>query len=332
VDACRSRGLIGELPHALQLLTQAQILSGRHAEAAESGGEAWQIARDTGQAGRLRHLHGILARLAAVRGEDEECLRLAREAQGAVQERNGSGWGGCALALLDLVRARHHAVAERMAQVLDGPLGHTVIVTFAIADYVEACARLNEPARASAAFARFDAWSTASGQPWAAAIAHRCRALLAPSGEAETHYATALTLHAQGGRPFERARTQLLYGEWLRRARRRADAGAQLRLALEGFTTLGAAPWAERARTELAAAGTGAVQQSPSAATPLLDTLTVQELQVVRLAATGATNRQIGAQLFLSPRTVGFHLYKAYPKLGISSRAELAGLDLDTHR
>ncbi|MFC5831252.1 helix-turn-helix transcriptional regulator [Nonomuraea insulae] len=324
VAACRRHGLIGALPHALQLLTQAQILRGRHAEAAESGAEAWQIARDTGQEGRLRHLHGILARLAAIRGEDEECRRLALQAEGAARERNGSGWGGCALTLLDLVRARYEAAAERLASVLDGPLGHTVIVTFAIADYVEACARLNQPTRAYAAFSRFDAWAGASGQAWAAAVAHRCRALLAPRDEAEAHYEAALAPDLRGGRPFEEARTRLLYGEWLRRARRRADAGAQLRAALEGFGALGAEPWAERARAELAAAGIRATEPKP----PAGSTLTSQELQVVRLAATGATNRQIGAQLFLSPRTVGFHLYKAYPKLGVSSRAELAGLDL----
>ncbi|MEU4226919.1 AAA family ATPase [Nonomuraea sp. NPDC026600] len=323
VDTCREQGLIGALPHALQLLTQAQILHGRHAEAAASGAEAWQLAHDIGQAGRLRHLHGILARLAAVEGDDEKCVRLARQAEGAAQERNGSGWGGCALTLLDLVRARHEAVAERMARVLDGPLGHTVIVTFAIADYVEGCARLGEPDRAAEAFARFDAWATASAQPWAAAVAYRCRALLAPPGEAEAHYLAALQRHAHGGRVFEQARTELLYGEWLRRARRRSDAGARLRTAMDRFAALGATPWAERARTELAATGARADLPEPGGQARL----TPQELQVVRLAATGATNRQIAAQLFLSPRTVGFHLYKAYPKLGISSRTDLPGID-----
>ncbi|SEH03051.1 regulatory protein, luxR family [Nonomuraea solani] len=328
VAACRRHGLVGALPHALQLLTQAQILRGRHAEAAASGAEAWQIARDTGQEGRLRHLHGVLARLAAIRGEDDECRRLAAQAEGSSRERNGSGWGGCALTLLDLVRARYDAAAERMAGILDGPLGHTVIVTFALADHVEACARLNQVDRATAALARFDAWAEAGGRPWAAAVAHRCRALLAPREEAEAHYVAALAVDPQAGRPFEQARTRLLYGEWLRRARRRADAGTQLRAALESFVELGAVPWAERARTELAAAGVHAAEPGPPAAGAALSTLTPQELQVVRLAATGATNRQIGAQLFLSPRTVGFHLYKAYPKLGISSRAELTDLEL----
>jgi DNA-binding CsgD family transcriptional regulator/tetratricopeptide (TPR) repeat protein len=326
VDVCRDQGLIGALPHALQLLTQAQILRGGYAEAAESGAEARRIAHDTGQAGRLRHLHGILARLAALRGDDEECLRLASHAQGTVQERHGSGWGGSALTLLDLVRGRYAPAADRMAQTLDGPVGHTVMVTFAIADFVEACARLSEADRAAAPFSRFDAWAVASGQPWAAAVAQRCRALLASNGEAGGHYDAALTLHAHGGRPFERARTHLLYGEWLRRERRRADAAVQLRSATDLFSSLGAAPWAERAGRELTAASGRATQQEANGAGSALDALTSQELQVVRLAATGATNRQIGAQLFLSPRTVGSHLYRAYPKLGVSSRAELADL------
>ena len=328
VDACRSQGHIGALAHALQLLTQARILLGRHAEAAESGDEAIRIARDTGHGGRLRLVHGNLARLAAIRGEDEECRRLAALADSAVRERHGSGWGRCALALLDLVRGRHGAAADRMAQVLDGPLGYTVIALFAIADYVEACARLNEPDRASAAFARFDAWATASAQPWAAAVAHRCRALLAPPDGTEAHYEAALEQHALGGRPFERARTRLLYGEWLRRARRRTDARTHLRAALEEFVALGATPWAERAGRELTATGARLVELAPHGASAALRVLTPQELQVARLAATGATNREIGAQLFLSPRTVGSHLYRAYPKLGVSSRAELAGLDL----
>ncbi|RPF20391.1 ATP-binding protein [Myceligenerans xiligouense] len=326
VDACRAQGLVGALPHALAMLTQAQILRGGYAEAAESGAEAWRIADDTGQTGRLRHLRGVLARLAAIRGDDEECLRLAGRPQGAAEERHGSGWGDSSLSLLDLARARYARAAERLTPLLRGPLGHTVVVTFAVADFVEACARLGEPDRAVAAFTRFDAWTEASGRPWARAVAHRCRALLAPSDGADAHYDAALRLHARDGRPFERARTELVYGEWLRRERRRADAAVQLRAARRTFASLGAAPWAERAGRELVAAGGRVARAEPDGPGSALDALTPQELQVVRLAATGATNRQIGAQLFLSPRTVGSHLYRAYPKLGVSSRAELAGL------
>jgi DNA-binding CsgD family transcriptional regulator len=151
----------------------------------------------------------------------------------------------------------------------------------------------------------------------------RCRGLTSPPPEVERHYVRAVRFHAEGGRPFQRARTHLLYGEWLRRSRRPTDARTQLRAALETFERLEATPWADRTRNELRAAGEIAVRQM--GADPL-SRLTPQELQVVRLAATGATNREIAGQLFLSPRTVGYHLYKAYPKLGVSSRRGLADL------
>ncbi|MFI6499251.1 AAA family ATPase [Nonomuraea typhae] len=145
--------------------------------------------------------------------------------------------------------------------------------------------------------------------------------------QVEELFAQAVRLHRQGGRPFERARTELLYGEWLRRARRRSDARAPLRSALEIFERLRATPWAERARAELRATGESVTAAEATAAHPR-DRLTAQELQVVRLAAEGHSSKEIAAQLFLSKRTVEHHLYKAYPKLGVGSRRELARLDL----
>jgi DNA-binding CsgD family transcriptional regulator len=132
-----------------------------------------------------------------------------------------------------------------------------------------------------------------------------------------------------GTHPFERARTDLLHGEWLRRARRRSEARGPLRAAADAFGELGATPWAERARAELRATGeTRSTSTMTGAAPDQFAELTPQELQVVRLAAAGLSNRDIGAQLFLSPRTVGYHLYKAFPKLGVASRAQLVRLDL----
>ncbi|MEV4898601.1 helix-turn-helix transcriptional regulator, partial [Nonomuraea sp. NPDC055795] len=146
--------------------------------------------------------------------------------------------------------------------------------------------------------------------------------------EVEELFLRAVRLHREGpGRPFERARTELLYGEWLRRARRRSDARTPLRSALEIFERLRAAPWAERARAELRATGDSVPVAEATAAHPR-DRLTAQELQVVRLAAEGHSSREIAAQLFLSKRTVEHHLYKAYPKLGVGNRRELARLDL----
>jgi DNA-binding CsgD family transcriptional regulator len=148
----------------------------------------------------------------------------------------------------------------------------------------------------------------------------RCRALLAAEPDAEELYTGALDLHQHDDRPFEQARSELLYGEWLRRARRTTEARTRLRAALETFERLGAEPWSERARTELGATGAAAPRsQHPGG----LARLTPQELQIVRLAARGLSNRDIAAQLFLSHRTVGYHLYKAYPKLGVASRSGL---------
>jgi DNA-binding NarL/FixJ family response regulator len=115
----------------------------------------------------------------------------------------------------------------------------------------------------------------------------------------------------------------LLYGEWLRREQRKAQARVHLEAAAETFERLGAAPWAARARAELDAAGGAAAPGKPAAAGPLA-ALTPQELQIVRLAAQGLANKEIAARLFLSPRTVGYHLYKAYPKLGVAARSELS--------
>ena len=171
--------------------------------------------------------------------------------------------------------------------------------------------------------ARLRHWAEHVDRPLATALLLRRRALLADDDDAEALYTEALRLHELQGGPYERARTQLVYGEWLRRARRKREARVQLLAALKCFEELGARPWAARARAELTATGT----QVPRAAAPdILASLTPQELQITRLAASGLQNRDIAAQLFLSPRTVAYHLYKAYPKLGVSSRAELPAL------
>jgi len=192
-------------------------------------------------------------------------------------------------------------------------------------DLIEAAVRAGEPKRAAAALERYEQWAVHTGQPWVEALLARCQALVAPDDEAEPYYRAALARH-EADRPLEPARTALLYGEWLRRMRRRAEARDQLRVALDVFDRLGARPWADRARGELRA--TGEAVAASDHVPELLDRLTPQELQVVRLAAAGMSNRAIGAQLFLSPRTVAYHLYKAFPKLGVASRGELARLPL----
>jgi DNA-binding CsgD family transcriptional regulator len=154
------------------------------------------------------------------------------------------------------------------------------------------------------------------------AAAARCRGLLAAEDGFEVEFSRALELHARTPTPFERARTELCLGERLRRAKRRAEAREPLRTALTTFERLGAASWTERARTELAATGETARRRDPYAA----EQLTPQELQVALVVARGATNKEAGAALFLSPKTIETHLGRVYRKLNVRSRTELAHL------
>ena len=152
----------------------------------------------------------------------------------------------------------------------------------------------------------------------------RCRGLTAADEAGAAHFEAALRHHDSHDRPFELARTELAYGEALRRARRRAEARSHLRGALATFQRIGAEPWVERAASELRATGETARRRDPSTLTQL----TPQELQIVRLVGEGGTNREIGAQLFLSRRTIDYHLRNVFVKLGVSSRAELIRLAL----
>ena len=173
--------------------------------------------------------------------------------------------------------------------------------------------------------ATLEQFAAAAGSPALRAQLARCHGLLGPDGGQPGHFEAALALHDGQGYPFELARTELAYGEALRRARRRAEARIHLRGALEIFQRMGAAPWAARAEAELRATGETARRRDPST----LSQLTPQELQIIRLVGEGGTNREIGAQLFLSRRTIDYHLRNVFVKLGVSSRAELIRLQLD---
>jgi len=173
--------------------------------------------------------------------------------------------------------------------------------------------RLDE---AASALDRLSERTRASGTEWALGIEARCRALLTDD---ESLYRESVERLARSRAVVELARGRLLYGEWLRRENRRLDARGQLRTAHEEFSRMGAVAFAERARRELSATGETVRKRTVET----LDQLTTQEAQVARLAAQGHTNPEIGAQLFISPRTVEYHLHKVFPKLGISSRREL---------
>ncbi|MFB4263156.1 AAA family ATPase [Nonomuraea sp. GTA35] len=319
VTRFRRQSLVGALPQLLQDLAGVQVQAGRHRDAEASIEEAVQLARDTGMHQRVPRLHSVLARVAAIEGDEQRCVRLASDHPDA-----GGMTGLAALCLLDLGLGRYGQVLERLEAAARGPLRHLTVLVTAGAEQVEAAVRLGEPERAEEPLRRLEAWAHAGKQPWAEAVSARCRGLLSDD---EDDYLRALAAHRRADRPFEQARTELVYGEWLRRSGRRADARAPLRAALQTFERLRAAPWRARAEAELKATGESVLPARPAAADPL-ERLTPQELQVVRLAKDGSTSREIAAHLFLSPRTVEHHLYRAYRKLGIRSRRELTRLDL----
>jgi DNA-binding CsgD family transcriptional regulator len=149
----------------------------------------------------------------------------------------------------------------------------------------------------------------------------RCHGLVAGDDEFEAHFARALAGHPDDEDVFGKARTRLCFGERLRRARRRLEAREELRAALDAFERLGAAPWSERARAELRASGETSRRRDPGT----VATLTPQELQIARFVAGGLSNKEVAAQLFLSPRTIDAHLRSVFAKLGITSRMQLAG-------
>lgn len=187
-------------------------------------------------------------------------------------------------------------------------------------ELVDVHLRLGDADSAAIAAREFAVQAEEKGQPWSLARAARCRGLLTTGDEMESWFDEALRQHARTPDVFEAARTRLAHGASLRRARKRVRAREELRAALQAFESLGAQPWADQASAELAATGETARRRDAST----LDDLTPQELQIARLLADGRTTREAAAAVFLSPKTVEYHLRNVYRKLGISSREELA--------
>ena len=266
----------------------------------------------------------VLAGVAALRGHAAECRALAEHARAVARERGlvlAEGSATIALAELELGLGDPEAAYDRLDRLAHGPGAHPAHRHSVVPALVEAATRPAAPPTPVRPPGGFAAWAQATGSGWALPLAARSLGLVAGDGAAgDAHLAEALRLHDRHRRPLDRARTELLIGERLRRARRKAEARAPLRAALEAFEGAGAEPWAERARDELRAAGGVAPRRGQRP----LDRLTPQELQVARLVARGDSNRDVAAALFLSPRTVEYHLHKVFRKLGVRARAELA--------
>ncbi len=195
-----------------------------------------------------------------------------------------------------------------------------------LGDFIEAAVSCSQEGTAAVTLEEFERRSGPIAVPWLRMILSYCKALLAPPDQAERFFQDALGLDARSW-PFRHGRCLLAYGEWLRRQRRNMDARPPLRTARDIFDALGATPWGDRARRELRAAG----EASRPRAGRALETLTPQELQIAELAAGGLSNKEIGARLYLSHRTVGYHLHRLFPKLGITARSGLhAALSAET--
>jgi DNA-binding CsgD family transcriptional regulator len=222
-----------------------------------------------------------------------------------------------ALAVLDLGAGRYAAAAAHLRRIYDDDPPRYGGPT--LPDMVEAASRGGDEPLAAAALNRLQNRALASGSPWALGVLARSLALCSIDSAAETHYRKAIEHLSATRVRTDLARAHLVYGEWLRRQKRRADSRVQLRIAHEMFQTMGADGFAERARAELEATGERARRRSVETA----DVLTPQEAHIARLAIGHATNREIGAQLFISARTVEYHLHHIFQKLQITSRREL---------
>ena len=321
----RRAGAVSTIVTALTRLPCGQLPAGQWRAAAASADEALAVARGMGSPALTALPLGWLAVLSAYRAESTAPAALAQVEQVRLDHVLGIvsvpvddivEWvkGILAANAHDDSRAIHHL--ERIA--------HPAMARLAAVDRLEAAVRALRLDLASRWAAELDSFGNAVGARWASAAAEHGRALLEDGDSAASHFQQALALHGGAGRSVDQARTELAYGEFLRRTGRRVDAREHLRRALEVFDDVGALPWAERAGQELRASGETARKRDVTTT----ESLTPQERQTAVLVSQGLTNREVAARLFLSPRTIEYHLSHAYQKLGVRSRSELAQLSL----
>ena len=321
----RDRAAVGALPYLLNLIARDQSATDRWAVAEATYLEAIALARESGQQTGLAFGLAGLAWLQARRGREQECRDCAAEALRLCRElgiRLHEIWATAALGDLELGLgdAARAAVHFERQQRLLAELAITDADLSPAAELTEAYTRLGRDDEAREVATAFTAAAQAKGQPWPLARALRGQGLLAADADFPALFDQAIRQHAQTLDAFETGRTRLAYGERLRRARNRVLAREQLRAALDIFEHLGAGPWADRASAELAATGETRRRRGPAT----IDELTPQELQIALALASGRTTRETAASLFLSPKTVEYHLRHVYQKFGIHSRDELA--------
>ncbi len=326
VDGLRSQGRLGLLAQALVFQSWAAFHLARETLAVSAADEAARLARETGQSRWALAADLAKAALAGERGDFDTADALADRAEAELLPIGAHAM----LSLVQFARGRG-AVAhqlysdgfDHLKRILDprDVAYHPFVGAWALSDLVEAAAFSDNVDHARRYLRQLESLAAQTSGPFLRATLSYARPLLASDDNAEELYQAALGTGLSNW-PCYRGRLLLNYGRWLRRQRRVAESRAPLRAARENFDALAFGGLAEAARQELRASGETSVRRTPDAR----DHLTPQELQIAQLAASGLSNREIGQRLYLSPRTVGSHLYRMFPKLGISSRSELAGI------
>jgi DNA-binding CsgD family transcriptional regulator len=317
IQLARDAGALTVLPLALNLRAGIHLFAGEFA-AAETLSEEARAVSDAIANPDVPHARLFLA---AWRGQQAETSQLTaagdRDATARGEGRT-IGVGRYATAVLYNGLARYDDALDAARQATEYPQDLTFF-TWGLVELIEAAARSGKAELAADGLRRLSELTRTSGTDWALGVEARSRALLSEGDAAETLYRQAIEGLGRTRVRVELARAHLLYGEWLRRERRRLDAREQLRTAHKLFTEFGMEAFAERARVELEATGEHARKRTDETR----DELTPQEAQISHLAAEGATNQEIAAQLFISPSTVDYHLRKAFRKLGVKSRHQL---------
>jgi DNA-binding CsgD family transcriptional regulator len=320
----REQGRLGLLPHVRGMQSAVYLELGDWDQVNEAAEECRRFARETGQP--IWNDAQIVneAKWAALRGDSEHALRLVAQGEHSPVLRDLNDLLCClqlARGFALITSGRHAEAVDALLRVFDpgDPMFHQRERFTGVMFLAEAAVRAGRAGEARAVLAGLEQVAATTPAPLLHTQLSYARAVLAGDAEAEKQFAAALQADLTRW-PWTRARLELAYGSWLRRQRRVAESRLPLRSAQTTFDLIGAAHWAGQARTELRAAGERMPAPRPAAATAL----SAQEMQIARLAAEGLSNREIGERLFLSPRTVGSHLYRIFPKLGITSRAQLA--------
>ena len=325
VSRLRERAALGTLPYLLMHIARDDATTDRWDDAETAYLEGIRLANETGQTTDLAVSQAGLAWLYARQGRSEQCREIVNAAVPLCLERHvnvGTAWldlaqGDLEVGLGNLTVAVLHY--ERLEERLR-TAGLSDPDQSSAPELTEAYLHLGRPEAASRMAEKFKQKAVAKGQPWSLARAERALGLCATGAAVDAHFTTALYLHRRTPDRYEMARTELAYGAALRRMRQRVNARPLLRSALTTFEELGAVPWADRAARELEATGQTPHRRAASA----IDELTPQERQISQLLARGSTTRETAAALFISPKTVEYHLRHVYLKLAISSREALA--------